>query len=108
VWICDDRLGHLQATGIDDAGRKHSNPVPRRRARNPGPEQSLRRSLGISDRVWRAGRGLPMRQPGKPAGRPANCRQFELEATMAKDHGSSVKDDNCVRGVAMLQRIWNE
>jgi DNA topoisomerase I len=22
VWICDDPLGHLQATGIDDAGRK--------------------------------------------------------------------------------------
>jgi DNA topoisomerase-1 len=22
VWICDDPLGHLQATGVDDAGRK--------------------------------------------------------------------------------------
>ncbi|MGH2884881.1 MAG: DNA topoisomerase IB, partial [Solirubrobacteraceae bacterium] len=22
VWICPDPLGHLQATGIDDAGRK--------------------------------------------------------------------------------------
>ncbi|MFA9444585.1 DNA topoisomerase IB [Egicoccus sp. AB-alg6-2] len=32
VWICDDPAGHIQATGIDDAGRKQYRYHPRWRA----------------------------------------------------------------------------
>jgi DNA topoisomerase I len=32
VWICDDPVGHIQATGIDDAGRKQYRYHPRWRS----------------------------------------------------------------------------
>ena len=46
VWICPLPNGHIQATGIDAAGRKQYLYHPEWRVM-PGPEQSARRSLAI-------------------------------------------------------------
>jgi DNA topoisomerase IB len=50
VWICPDERGHLQATGIDDAGRKQYLYHPRWRER---------RDQEKFDRMIRFGRALP-------------------------------------------------
>jgi DNA topoisomerase I len=50
VWICPDERGHLQATGIDDAGRKQYLYHPRWRAR---------RDQEKFERMVRFGRALP-------------------------------------------------
>jgi len=50
VWICADPFGHLQATGIDAAGRKQYLYHPIWRSQ---------RDLAKFERMVRFGRGLP-------------------------------------------------
>ena len=56
VWVCPDPLGHLQATGIDDAGRRQYLYHPRWRERRD--QEKFDRMVGFAESLPRLRRRL--------------------------------------------------
>jgi DNA topoisomerase IB len=56
VWVCPDPLGHLQATGIDDAGRRQYLYHPRWRERRD--QEKFDRMIGFAESLPRLRRRL--------------------------------------------------
>ena len=51
VWVCPDPLGHLQATGVDDAGRRQYLYHPRWRERRD--QEKFDRMVGFAESLPR-------------------------------------------------------
>jgi DNA topoisomerase-1 len=104
VWICPDPLGHLQATGIDDAGRKQYLYHPRWR------EHRDRQKF---DRMTQFGRRLPKlrrqvsedlsaSEPTRP--RVLACAVRLLDVGLFRIGGEAYADDDGGVGLATLRR----
>jgi DNA topoisomerase I len=68
VWVCLDPLGHLQATGIDAAGRAQYLYHPRWRERRD--QQKFDRMIGFAESLPRLRRLPPTQRPEPPRLRP--------------------------------------
>ena len=104
VWICADPLGHLQATGIDAAGRKQYLYHPRWR------EHRDRQKF---DRMIRFGRGLPrlrrrvsedLARPELTPERVLACAIRLLDVGMFRIGSEEYADDDGGVGLATLRR----
>ncbi len=104
VWICADPLGHLQATGLDAAGRKQYLYHPRWR------EHRDRQKF---DRMIQFGRGLPrlrrrvsedLARPEPTADRVLACAIRLLDVGMFRIGSEEYADDDGGVGLATLRR----
>jgi DNA topoisomerase-1 len=73
VWVCLDPLGHLQATGIDAAGRRQYLYHPRWRERRD--QQKFDRMIGFAESLPRLRRLPPTQRPEPPRLRPTTITQ---------------------------------
>jgi DNA topoisomerase I len=104
VWICPDPFGHIQATGIDDAGRKqylyHEAWQRRAAARK---FESVRDFAAALPRLRRAAaRGL--RREGMPRERALACAVRLLDLGFFRIGGELYAETNESYGVATILR----
>ncbi|MGV3758900.1 MAG: DNA topoisomerase IB [Actinomycetota bacterium] len=104
VWICSDPLGHIQATGVDDKGRRQY------RYHTAWQEQRAREK---HERVVRFARLLPdLRQEvhadfareGMPRERVLACAVRLLEMGFFRTGGEAYAEENGSYGLATLQK----
>jgi DNA topoisomerase-1 len=104
VWICPDPLGHLQATGIDDAGRKqyryHDRWRVRRDARKFDEMLGFARSLPLMRK--RVARDLRGTEPTER--RVLACAARLLDLGFFRVGGESYAVENASYGLATVQR----
>src|SRR3954470_4034075 len=104
VWICSDPLGHLQATGVDDAGRKQYRYHDRWRTRRD--QQKFDEMLGFAralplmrKRIARVLRGDEL-----PEKRVLACAARLLDLGFFRVGGESYAVENESFGLATIQR----
>jgi DNA topoisomerase I len=104
VWICPDPLGHIQATGIDAAGRKqylyHQRWQRRAAARK---FESMREFAAALPRLRRAV-SADLRRDGMPRERALACAVRLLDRGFLRVGGEEYADANGSFGVATLRR----
>lgn len=104
VWICPDPLGHIQATGYDEAGRKqylyHSRWEQRRAQRK---FEAVRDFAGELPRLRRAV-GSDLRREGMPRERALACAVRLLDLGFFRIGGEEYAETNESYGVATLLR----
>ena len=104
VWICADPLGHIQATGVDAAGRKqyryHDRWELRRAARKYEETREFARQLpGLRRAV---GRDLALE--GMPRERALACAVRLLDLGFFRVGGEEYAETNESYGLATIQR----
>jgi DNA topoisomerase I len=104
VWICPDPLGHIQATGVDAAGRKqylyHERWQRRAAARKFEATREFARRL---PRLRRAV-ARDLRLDGMPRERALACAVRLLDRGLLRIGGEEYADANGSYGVATLRR----
>jgi DNA topoisomerase IB len=104
VWICPDPSGHLQAVGIDDAGRRQYLYHPQWRAR---------RNQQKFDQMLAFARGLPksrelvaeqLRREGLAKERVLACAVRLLDRGFFRIGGEEYAEENASFGLATLER----
>jgi len=104
VWICPDPLGHIQATGIDAAGRKqylyHERWQQRAAARK---FETMREFAAALPRLRRAV-SRDLRAPGVPRQRALACAVRLLDLGFLRVGGEEYAEANGSYGVATIQR----
>jgi len=104
VWICSDPLGHIQATGVDDKGRRQY------RYHTEWQEQRAREK---HERVVRFARLLPqlraevdadLAREGMPRERVLACAVRLLEMGFFRTGGEAYAEENGSYGLATLQK----
>jgi DNA topoisomerase I len=104
VWICPDPLGHIQATGIDGAGRKqylyHSRWQERRAERKFETMRQFAREL---PRLRRTVAG-DLRRKGMPLERALACAVRLLDLGFFRIGGEEYADANESYGIATIRR----
>lgn len=104
VWICPDPLGHLQATGFDEAGRKqylyHERWQQRRAQRK---FQIVREFAAELPRLRRAVTG-DLRQQGMPRERALACAVRLLDLGFFRVGGEVYAEENESYGLATVRR----
>lgn len=104
VWICPDPLGHLQATGIDAAGRKqyiYHERWQRRRAERKF--EAARRFAAALPRLRRAVTA-DLRRQGMPRERALACAVRLLDLGFFRVGGEVYADENESFGLATVRR----
>jgi DNA topoisomerase I len=104
VWICPDPLGHIQATGIDAAGRKqylyHARWQQRAAARK---FEAVRRFAAALPRLRRAV-DRDLRRDGVPRERALACAVALLDLGFFRIGGEQYAEENGSFGVATVRR----
>ena len=104
VWICDDPLGHIQATGFDAAGRKqyryHDRWEQRRAARKFEETREFARSLPRLRRAVSRDLGLE----GMPRERALACAVRLLDLGFFRVGGEEYAASNESYGLATIRR----
>jgi DNA topoisomerase IB len=102
VWICRDPLGHLQATGIDDAGRKQYLYHEQWRARRD--QQKFDEILEFARRLPRLRRRVDrdLRRPGLDRERVLACAARLLDLGFFRVGSDDYADDNGSYGLATI------
>jgi DNA topoisomerase I len=104
VWICADPLGHIQATGVDDKGRRQY------RYHTEWQEQRAREK---HERVVRFAQRLPrlraevdvdLAREGMPRQRVLACAVRLLEMGFFRTGGEAYAEENGSYGLATLQK----
>jgi len=104
VWICSDPVGHIQATGVDDKGRRQY------RYHTEWQEQRAREK---HERVVRFARLLPqlraevdadLARDGMPRERVLACAVRLLEMGFFRTGGEAYAEENGSYGLATLQK----
>lgn len=104
VWICADPLGHIQATGVDDRGRRQY------RYHDEWHEQRAREK---HERVVRFARLLPelreqvdadLAREGMPRERVLACAVRLLELGFFRTGGEAYAEENGSYGLATIQK----
>lgn len=104
VWICPDELGHIQAIGTDDAGRRQYL---------YHPQWSQRQADAKHERVVAMARRLPavrtritkdLRSPGLTSERVLAGTLRMLDSGAFRTGGEEYAEEHDTRGVATLQR----
>ena len=104
VWICPDPLGHLQATGLDEAGRKQYRYHERWQQRQAQRKfESVRRFAGELPRLRRAVTA-DLRQQGMPRERALACAVRLLDLGFFRVGGESYAEENESFGLATVRR----
>ncbi len=104
VWICPDPLGHIQATGFDEAGRKqyryHERWERRQAARKYEQTREFARSLPRLRRAVKRDLG----REGMPRERALACAVRLLDQGFFRVGGEAYAEDNESYGVATVLR----
>jgi DNA topoisomerase I len=104
VWICPDPLGHIQATGIDAAGRKqylyHSRWEKRRAERKFETVRQFARKLPRLRRTVKN----DLRRKGMPRERALACAVRLLDLGLFRIVGEEYADTNESYGIATIRR----
>jgi DNA topoisomerase-1 len=104
VWICPDPLGHIQATGFDEAGRKqyryHDRWEQRRAARKYESMRSFARALPQLRRAVRR----DLKQEGMPESRALATAVRLLDLGFFRIGGEQYAEENESFGVATVRR----
>jgi DNA topoisomerase IB len=104
VWICPDPLGHLQATGLDEAGRKqylyHERWQQRRSERK---FEAVRRFAAALPKLRRAVTA-DLRRQGMPRERALACAVRLLDLGFFRVGGEVYAEENESFGLATVRR----
>jgi DNA topoisomerase I len=104
VWICPDPLGHIQATGVDEAGRKqyryHDKWEQRRAARKYEAMRSFARALPKLRRAVKR----DLKQEGMPETRALAAAVRLLDLGFFRIGGEQYAEENESFGVATVRR----
>src|SRR6478752_2407417 len=104
VWICPDPLGHIQATGVDDAGRKqylyHERWQRRAAARKFETARDLARELPRLRRAVSRDLG----REGMPRERALACAVRLLDRGFFRIGGERYAEENESFGLATIRR----
>jgi DNA topoisomerase IB len=104
VWVCPDPLGHIQATGVDEAGRRqylyHERWQRRAAARKFQTARDFARAL---PRLRRAV-GRDLRRDGVPRERALACAVRLLDLGFFRIGGERYAEENESYGVATVLR----
>ena len=104
VWICDDELGHLQAVGIDDAGRRQYLYHARWRSQRDAKKHQLARQLGQHLPSLRRTTRAAVRLSGLPEQRVLACAVRMLDLGLFRVGGERYAELNDSFGLATLRR----
>jgi DNA topoisomerase IB len=104
VWICADPLGHLQATGVDAAGRKQY--LYHSRWREQRDRAKFRRMLEFAGELPRLRREMAreLRRPGLDRERVLACAVRLLDLGMFRIGGEAYAEKGGGLGLATLRR----
>jgi len=104
VWICADPLGHLQATGIDAAGRKQYLYHPAWQKRRE--RQKFRRMVSFARALGPLRRhiGVDLRGPELTRARVLACAARLLDIGLFRIGGEQYADEDGGLGLATLER----
>jgi DNA topoisomerase-1 len=104
VWICPDPLGHLQATGIDAAGRKQYLSHERWQQRQAERKfEIVREFAAVLPRLRRAV-SADLRQEGMPRERALACAVRLLDLGFFRVGGEVYAEENESYGLATVRR----
>lgn len=104
VWICPDPLGHIQATGYDEAGRKQYRYHERWQRRAAARKfAAMREFAAAMPRLRRATR-RDLRRDGVPRERALACAVTLLDLGFFRIGGERYAEENESFGVATIRR----
>ena len=105
VWICPDPMGHIQATGMDEAGRKQYLYHERwqQRAAERKFEQ-MREFAAALPRLRRGGRARTSAASGMPRERALACAVRLLDLGFFRIGGEEYAEENESYGLATIRR----
>ena len=104
VWICPDPLGHLQATGVDEAGRKQYLYHERWQQRQAQRKfETVRRFAAALPRLRRAVTA-DLRRQGMPRERALACAVRLLDLGFFRVGGEVYAEENESFGLATVRR----
>ncbi len=104
VWICPDPLGHIQATGVDAAGRKQYLYHPRWHARRAERKFARVRRMGRLLPDLRRAVGRDLRREGMPRERALACAVRLLDLGFFRIGGEGYAEENESYGLATILR----
>jgi DNA topoisomerase IB len=104
VWICPDPLGHLQATGIDAAGRKQYLYHERWQQRQAERKFEAVRKFAAALPRLRRGVTADLRRPGMPRERALACAVRLLDLGFFRVGGEVYAEENESFGLATVRR----
>lgn len=104
VWICPDPLGHLQATGIDAAGRKQYLYHERWQRRRAERKYEAMREFAAALPRLRRGVTADLRRPGMPRERALACAVRLLDLGFFRVGGEVYAEENESFGLATVRR----
>jgi len=104
VWICPDPLGHIQATGIDAAGRKQYLYHERWQRRAAQRKFAEMREFAASLPTLRRAVARDLRLDGMPRPRALACAVRLIDLGLFRVGGEEYADANGSYGVATIHR----
>lgn len=104
VWICPDPYGHIQATGIDAAGRKQYLYHERWQRRAAARKFEAMRGFARALPALRRAVARDLRREGVPRERALACGVRLLDRGLLRVGGEEYADANGSFGVATLRR----
>lgn len=104
VWICPDPLGHLQATGIDAAGRKQYLYHQRWQERQAERKFAVVREFALALPRLRRAVTVDLRRQGMPRERALACAVRLLDLGFFRVGGEVYAEENDSYGLATVQR----
>jgi DNA topoisomerase-1 len=104
VWICSDSLGHIQATGIDAAGRKQYLYHERWQRRAAQRKFGAMREFAASLPRLRAAVKRDLAREGVPKERALACAVRLIDLGLFRVGGEEYADANGSYGVATVRR----
>ena len=104
VWICPDPLGHIQATGIDDAGRKQY--IYHSRWQQRQAERKFEEMRDFAEELPRLRRAVSrdLKRDGMPRERALACAVRLLDLAFFRIGGEEYAESNESYGIATLLR----
>jgi DNA topoisomerase IB len=104
VWVCADPLGHIQATGVDAAGRKQYLYHSRWQQRQAGRKfEAVREFAAALPRLRRAVTA-DLRRQGMPRERALACAVRLLDLGFFRVGGETYAEENESYGLATIRR----
>lgn len=104
VWICPDPLGHIQTTGIDDAGRKQYLYHERHQQRNAERKFEAMRDFARALPRLRKAVSRDLKLKGMPRERALACAVRLLDRGFFRIGGEEYAETNESYGVATILR----
>jgi DNA topoisomerase IB len=104
VWICPYPMGHIQATGIDAAGRKQYRYHDRWRERRDRAKFDSMRDFGLALPSLRARAARDLQRPGMPRERALGCAVRLLDRGFFRIGSEGYAEENETYGLATLHK----